>query len=43
LALSTAGFFVFNVFLVLCWLVAGVLLVREHRRASLEVAARGTD
>ena len=42
LALSTAGFFVFNVFLVLCWLVAGVLLVREHRRASLEVADRGT-
>ena len=34
LALSTTGFFVFNVFLVLCWLVAGVLLVREHRRAS---------
>ncbi len=43
LALSTAGFFVFNVFLVLCWLVAGVLLVREHRRASLEVAAQTTD
>ena len=34
LALSTAGFFAFNVFLVLCWLVAGVLLVREHRRAT---------
>jgi len=34
LALSTAGFFTFNVLLVLCWLVAGVLLVREHRRAS---------
>jgi AAA family ATP:ADP antiporter len=34
LALSTSGFFVFNVFLVLCWMVAGVLLVREHRRAS---------
>jgi AAA family ATP:ADP antiporter len=34
LALSTSGFFTFNVFLVLCWLVAGVLLVREHRRAT---------
>jgi AAA family ATP:ADP antiporter len=34
LALSTAGFFVFNVFLVLCWLAAGMMLVREHRRAS---------
>ena len=34
LALSTQKFFVFNVFLVLCWLVAGVLLVKEHRRAS---------
>jgi len=34
LALATAEFFVFNVFLVLCWLVAAVLLVREHRRAS---------
>ncbi len=34
LALSTQSFFVFNVFLVLCWLVAGVLLVREHRRVS---------
>ena len=34
LALATEEFFVFNVLLVLCWLVAGVLLVREHRRAS---------
>jgi AAA family ATP:ADP antiporter len=34
LALTTTAFFVFNVLLVLCWLVAGVLLVREHRRAS---------
>ena len=39
LALATADFFAFNVFLVLCWLVAGVLLVREHRRVS-ESAAR---
>ena len=34
LALATEEFFVFNVFLVLCWLLVGVLLVREHRRAS---------
>jgi len=34
LALSTSGFFYCNVFLVLCWLVAGVMLVGEHRRAS---------
>jgi AAA family ATP:ADP antiporter len=39
LALATAEFFAFNVFLVLCWLVAGVLLVREHRRASEAGAA----
>jgi AAA family ATP:ADP antiporter len=41
LALATAEFFVFNVILVLCWLVAGMLLVREHRRAS-EAAAGST-
>jgi AAA family ATP:ADP antiporter len=41
LALATQQFFVFNVFLVLCWLVAGVLLVREHRRAS-DAASRPT-
>jgi AAA family ATP:ADP antiporter len=34
LALTTGAFFAFNVFLVLCWLVAGVLLVREHHRVS---------
>ena len=34
LALTTQAFFAFNVLLVLCWLVAGVLLVREHRRAA---------
>ena len=38
LTLSTEEFFAFNVFLVLCWLVAGVLLVKEHRRASESVA-----
>jgi len=39
LALSTSGFFYFNVFLVLCWLVAGVMLVGEHRRASAKAGA----
>ena len=38
LALSTSGFFVFNVFLVICWLVAGVMLVREHRIASMKTS-----
>ena len=42
LALSTAGFFAFNVFLVLCWLVAGVLLVREHTRATEAAAEAST-
>ncbi len=40
LALATDYVFVFNVFLVLCWLVAGVLLVREHRRVSVSGARR---
>jgi len=35
LVLTTTQFFVFNVFLVLCWLVAGVLLVRAYRRTSM--------
>ena len=39
LALSTTNFFIFNVFLVLCWLVVGVLLVREHKRASIAAEA----
>jgi AAA family ATP:ADP antiporter len=34
LALTTTQFFVFNIFLVLCWLVVGVLLVVEHRHVS---------
>jgi AAA family ATP:ADP antiporter len=34
LALATRDFFIFNAMLVICWLVAGVLLVREHKRAS---------
>ncbi len=41
LALATAQFFAFNVFLVLCWLVAGVLLVKEHRRAGEAVPGGG--
>ena len=36
LSLATEQFFVFNVFLVLLWLVAGILLVREHRKATQE-------
>ena len=39
LALSTTNFFIFNVFLVLCWLVVGVLLVKEHKRASIAAEA----
>ncbi len=42
LMLSTQGFFVFNVMLVLCWLVAGVMLVKEHRRASEVVSSENT-
>ena len=38
LMLSTQGFFVFNVLLVLCWLVVGVLLVKEYRRVSEAVS-----
>jgi AAA family ATP:ADP antiporter len=36
LSLATEQFFMFNVFLVLLWLVAGIILVREHRKASSE-------
>ena len=43
LALSTSGFFVFNVFLVMCWLVVGFMLAREHRRVSLEACAEDSD
>ena len=43
LALSTSGFFVFNVFLVMCWLVVGFMLVREHRRVSLKARAEDSD
>lgn len=39
LALSTATFFVFNIALVLCWLVAGIMLVREHKRATDDPSA----
>lgn len=34
LPLTTKGFFTFNVFLVVCWLVAGFLLVKEHAKLS---------
>jgi len=36
LSLATEQFFIFNVFLVLLWLVAGIILVREHRKATLD-------
>jgi predicted metal-binding membrane protein len=34
LGLPTAGFFVFNVGLVLVWIVFGLVVVREHRRLT---------
>jgi len=37
LALSTQQFFIFNVSLVVLWLICGIMLVKEHRKASLEV------
>jgi len=35
LSLTTKQFFIFNVSLVMLWLVFGIMLVREHRKASL--------
>ena len=37
LPLSTTQFFIVNIFLVLCWLVAGFLLVKEHKKKSNEI------
>ena len=37
LSLSTQQFFIFNVLLVVLWLAFGIMLVREHRKASLRV------
>jgi AAA family ATP:ADP antiporter len=34
LSLATQQFFIFNVSLVVLWLIFGIMLVREHRRAS---------
>ena len=34
LAMSTRSFFVFNVALVICWLVFTFMMIREHRKAS---------
>ena len=34
LALTTQQFFIFNIGLVVLWLVFAVMLVREHRKAS---------
>ena len=32
--LTTQQFFAFNAFLVVCWLVVGVMLVKEHKKAT---------
>lgn len=37
--LSTSGFFAFNVFLVLLWLVFGWMLLKEHRKATAAAEA----
>ena len=37
LSLSTQQFFIFNVLLVVLWLGFGIMLVREHRKASMRV------
>jgi AAA family ATP:ADP antiporter len=37
LALTTKQFFIFNVSLVVLWLIFGIMLVREHRKASMGV------
>lgn len=37
--LSTSAFFAFNVVLVLLWLVAGWMLLKEHRKASVSAEA----
>jgi len=37
--LSTSDFFAFNVTLVLLWLVAGWMLLKEHRKATATAAA----
>jgi hypothetical protein len=34
LGLATAGFFTFNVVLVLIWIFFAVIVVREHRRLT---------
>ena len=35
LSLSTGQFFIFNILLVVLWLIAGIMLVREHRKVTL--------
>jgi AAA family ATP:ADP antiporter len=39
LALSTRSFFVFNVTLVICWLVFTLMMIREHRKAAQVTAS----
>lgn len=41
LALATEAFFVFNVSLVVLWVAFTLLLIREHRKASEEIASDG--
>jgi AAA family ATP:ADP antiporter len=43
LNLSTAAYFVFNIGLVLVWLIFAIILIREHSKASLQVSAAGHD
>jgi len=43
LSLATQQFFIFNVSLVVLWLVFGVMLVREHRKASAANAPTRAD
>jgi len=40
LSLATQQFFIFNVTLVVLWLASGIMLVREHRKASAASLAR---
>jgi AAA family ATP:ADP antiporter len=43
LSLATQQFFIFNVSLVVLWLVFGVMLVREHRKAAAANAPTRAD
>jgi AAA family ATP:ADP antiporter len=43
LAMATRTYFIFNVSLVLLWLVFTVMLIREHRKASQAVTSAGAE